>query len=120
MDQVEKLCDSIALIYQGKLVLSGSMRDVKSRYPRNHVQAVFTGDDTFLRSRHVADARNYAGIAEIRLHSPEGAQPLLAEAVSRGTNITRFEVIEPTLEEIFITTVKGTPEFAEAGGKVHA
>jgi ABC-2 type transport system ATP-binding protein len=120
MDQVEKLCDAIALIYQGKLVLSGSMREVKSRYPRNHVQAVFTGDDTFLRSRYVADARNYAGVAEIRLHSPEGAQPLLAEAVSRGTHITRFEVIEPTLEEIFITTVKGTPEFVEAGGKVHA
>lgn len=120
MDQVEKLCDAIALIYQGKLVLSGSMREVKSRYPRNHVQAVFTGDDSFLRSRHVADARNYAGVAEITLRSPEGAQPLLAEAVARGTNITRFEVIEPTLEEIFITTVKGTPEFAEAGGKVHA
>ncbi len=120
MDQVEKLCDAIALIYQGKLVLSGSMREVKSRYPRNHVQTVFTGDDSFLRSRYVADARNYAGVAEIRLHSPEDAQPLLAEAVGRGTNITRFEVIEPTLEEIFITTVKGTPEFAEAGGKVHA
>jgi ABC-2 type transport system ATP-binding protein len=120
MDQVEKLCDAIALIYQGKLVLSGSMREVKSRYPRNHVQAVFTGDDSFLRSRYVADARNYAGVAEIQLHSPEDAQPLLVEAVSRGTNITRFEVIEPTLEEIFITTVKGTPEFVEAGGKVHA
>jgi ABC-2 type transport system ATP-binding protein len=120
MDQVEKLCDAIALIYQGKLVLSGSMREVKSRYPRNHVQAVFTGDDSFLRSRYVADARNYAGVAEIRLHSPEDAQPLLVDAVARGTNITRFEVIEPSLEEIFITTVKGTPEFAEAGGKVHA
>ncbi|HEX5284872.1 MAG TPA: ATP-binding cassette domain-containing protein [Bryocella sp.] len=120
MDQVEKLCDAIALIYQGKLVLSGSMREVKSRYPRNHVQAVFTGDDSFLCSRYVEDARNYAGVAEITLRSPDDAQALLADAVARGTNITRFEVIEPTLEEIFITTVKGTPEFAEAGGKVHA
>jgi ABC-2 type transport system ATP-binding protein len=118
MDQVEKLCDAIALIYQGKLVLSGSMREVKSRYPRNRVQAVFTGDDSFLRSSHVSDARNYAGIAEITLHSPEGAQPLLREAVSGGTQILRFEVIEPTLEEIFITTVKGTPEFAEAAGRI--
>lgn len=120
MDQVEKLCDAIALIYQGKLVLSGSMREVKSRYPKNRVQAVFTGDDGFLRSRHVAEARNFAGIAEITLDSPESAQPLLAEAIARGTQITRFEVIEPTLEEIFITTVKGTPEFAEAGGRVNA
>ncbi len=119
MDQIEKLCDAIALIYQGRLVLSGSMREVKSRYPRNRVQAVFTGDDSFLRSSHVAEARNFAGIAEITLRSPEDAQPLLVEAVTRGTQFTRFEVVEPTLEEIFITTVKSTPEFEEAGG-VHA
>ena len=120
MDQVEKLCDAIALIYQGKLVLSGSMREVKSRYPRNRVQAVFTGDDRFLRSPLVADARIYAGIAEITLESPDDAHPLLADAVNRGTLFTRFEVMEPTLEEIFISTVKGSPEFAEAGGAVHA
>jgi ABC-2 type transport system ATP-binding protein len=120
MDQVEKLCDAIALIYQGKLVLSGSMREVKSRYPRNRVQATFTGDDSFLRNPGIADAKLYAGIAEITLTSPEAAQPLLAEAVSRGTQFTRFEVMEPTLEEIFISTVKGTPEFAAAGGRIHA
>ncbi|HEY4010070.1 MAG TPA: ATP-binding cassette domain-containing protein [Acidobacteriaceae bacterium] len=119
MDQVEKLCDAIALIYQGKLVLSGSMREVKSRYPRNRVQAVFTGNDRFLGSAHLVDAKNYAGIAEITLRSPEDAHPLLAEAVAAGTRFTRFEVMEPALEEIFITTVKATPEFAEAGG-VHA
>ena len=120
MDQVEKLCDAIALIYQGKLVLSGSMREVKSRYPRNRVQAVFAGDDSFLRNPGVAEAKLYAGIAEIRLASPEAAQPLLVEAVARGTRFTRFEVMEPTLEEIFIETVKGTPEFAGAGGRVDA
>ncbi|HEX4155585.1 MAG TPA: ATP-binding cassette domain-containing protein [Acidobacteriaceae bacterium] len=120
MDQIEKLCDAIALIYQGKLVLSGSMREVKSRYPRNRVQAVFTGDDSFLRNSGVADARVYAGIAEITLHSPEAAQPMLSEAIHRGTHFTRFEVMEPTLEEIFISTVKGTPEFVEAGGRIDA
>ena len=120
MDQVEKLCDAIALIYQGKLVLSGSMREVKSRYPRNRVQAVFSGDDSFLRNAGVAEARVYAGIAEITLESAAAAQPMLVEAIGRGTHFTRFEVMEPTLEEIFIATVKGTPEFAEAGGRIHA
>ena len=37
MDQVEKLCDNIALIHRGHLVLSGSMREIKSSYPRNRV-----------------------------------------------------------------------------------
>jgi ABC-2 type transport system ATP-binding protein len=120
MDQVEKLCDAITIIFQGKLVLSGAVRDVKGRYPRNRVQAVFTGDDSFLRNPGVLEANNYAGIAEITLRSPEAAQPLLVEAVRNGTNFTRFEVMEPTLEEIFIETVKGTPEFAAAGGRIHA
>ncbi len=120
MDQVEKLCDAIAIIYQGKLVLEGTMREVKARYPRNRVHMVFSGSDRFLRHSSVIEAKNYAGIAEIILQSPESAQSLLAEAIADGVQITRFEVLEPTLEEIFIETVKGTPEYAAAGGLVHA
>ncbi len=116
MDQAEKLCDSIALIAGGKLVLSGTMREIKSRYPRNRVQMVFEGDDDFLRHPSIETVRNYTGHAEIKLRSSglqngaEGlsspdAQPLLAAAVSRGTRISRFEVMEPTLEEIFIEEV---------------
>lgn len=120
MDQVEKLCDAIAIMYQGRLVLSGSVREVKGRYPRNRVQAVFSGDDSFLRHPGVLEAKNYAGIAEITLSSPEQARPVLAEAVMRGTDLTRFEVMEPTLEEIFIATLKGTPEYAAAGSRIDA
>jgi ABC-2 type transport system ATP-binding protein len=120
MDQVEKICDAIAIIFQGKLVLSGSMREIKSRYPRNRVQMVFSGDDSFLNHPAVAEFKNYAGIAEITLTSPEAAQPLLAEAIARDVQVSRFEVMEPTLEDIFIETVQGTPEFIAAGGKIHA
>jgi len=45
---------------------------------------------------------------------------VLSDAIARGTQVSRFEVMEPTLEEIFIETVKGTPEFLAAGGKIHA
>ncbi|MGI4831482.1 MAG: ABC transporter ATP-binding protein [Janthinobacterium lividum] len=120
MDQVEKLCDAIAIIYQGKLVLHGTVREIKGRYPRNRVQMVFSGPDGFLQHPGVLEARNYAGIAEITLRSQEFAQPMLAAAMAGGAEITRFEVIEPTLEEIFIETVKGTPDYAAAGGLVHA
>jgi len=109
MDQVEKICDAIALISRGHLVLSGGMREVKSRYPRNRVQVAFEGDDSFLTHSSVETVKNYGGQAEIKLHGIDGkppdAQPLLAAATGRGTRITRFEVMEPTLEEIFIETV---------------
>jgi len=109
MDQVEKLCDAIALIHQGRLVLSGNMRDVKARYPQNRVQVEFEGDDAFLRHPSIAEVKDYGGHAEIKLR-PENldAQPLLAEAVRNGTRIRRFEVSAPTLEEIFIEKVRET------------
>lgn len=104
MDQVEKLCDTICLIHRGRSVLSGPMQEIKSRYPKNRVQMVFEGDASFLDHASVANAKNYNGMAEIKLHDGADAQLLLKEAVSKA-RITRFEVMEPTLEEIFIETV---------------
>jgi ABC-2 type transport system ATP-binding protein len=104
MDQVEKLCDAICLIDRGRLVLSGGMQEIKSRYPKNRVQMVFEGDTSFLNNRSVDSYKNYNGMAEIKLRDGADAQNLLAEAVSKA-RITRFEVMEPTLEEIFIETV---------------
>jgi len=111
MDQIEKLCDGISLIHNGNLVLSGPMREIKSHYPRNRVEMFFEGDSGFLQHPSIEDAKVYGGRAEIKLHSVNGtapdAQPLLADAVQRGTRINRFEVKEPTLEEIFIEKVGG-------------
>jgi ABC-2 type transport system ATP-binding protein len=107
MDQVEKLCDAIAIIYQGRLVLEGSMKAIKSRYPANRIHVHFEGDASFLSHVSIASAKTYTGLAEIILSDPNAAQSVLAQAISNGTAITRFEVLEPTLEEIFIETVGG-------------
>lgn len=106
MDQVEKLCDSICLINQGQAVLAGGMREVKSRYERNRVVIQFEGDDGFLRHPAIAECKVYPGRAEIRLKPHADPQHLLQ--VAAGTaRITRFELMEPSLEEIFIETVGG-------------
>jgi len=106
MDQVEKLCDSICLINKGEAVLSGRMREIKSRYERNHIIVEFEGSASFLDSVEVAEAKNFSGHAEIRLKEHGDAQKLLHEASAAAT-IYRFEMVEPSLEEIFIQTVGG-------------
>jgi ABC-2 type transport system ATP-binding protein len=106
MDQVEKLCDSICLINRGEAVLSGRMREIKSRYERNHVIVEFEGDAGFLNSTEIAEAKNFSGHAEITLKPHGNAQKLLHEA-SSAARIYRFELVEPSLEEIFIWTVGG-------------
>jgi len=119
MDQVEKLCDAICLIHNGHLVLSGGMREIKSKYPANRVHMIFTGDDSFLNHPSIESVKNYQGIAEIKLREGADAQALLAEAVTKA-RITRFEVMEPTLEEIFIekVTAESNKEATESNGFV--
>ncbi len=106
MDQVEKLCDAICLINHGEAVLSGKVREIKSRYERNHIVVEFEGNADFLKSTEIAEANNYSGHAEIRLKPHGDAQKLLHEAASMAA-IYRFELVEPSLEEIFIQTVGG-------------
>ena len=61
MDQVEKLCDSICLVDGGKAVLSGGMRELKSRYPRNHVVIDFEGGNSFVNHPAVQEYKAFAG-----------------------------------------------------------
>ncbi len=109
MDQVEKLCDSICLVDRGEAVLAGTMREVKSRYERNRVVIEFEGDDGFLTHEAVAEFRKYSGHVEIKLRDGADSQALLRAAAS-AARIYRFELMEPSLEEIFIQTVGGKPD----------
>ncbi len=110
MDQVEKLCDSICLINHGEAVLSGGMREIKARYPRNRMSLDYEGDCGFLRgpafSAAVEDAREYGNHAELKLRDGADAQALLRVAAEH-VRIYRYELAEPSLEEIFIQTVGG-------------
>jgi ABC-2 type transport system ATP-binding protein len=106
MDQVEKLCDAICLVNRGEAVLSGGMREIKSRYERNHVILQYEGGDGFLQHPAIAECKSYAGLAEIRLKPHADPQDLLRTAMATS-KITKFELVEPSLEEIFIETVGG-------------
>ena len=106
MDQVEKLCDSICLVNQGRAVLEGRVREIKASYGRNRVIIEFEGSSSFLNSSEIAEASNFSGHVDIRLKEGANAQKLLQEAADVAT-IYRFELVEPSLEEIFIQTVGG-------------
>ncbi len=114
MDQVEKLCDSIALVDGGRTVLAGTMREVKGRYPRERVLLAVEGDSAgyiaALQSHPgIADVKQYATYVELRLALGMNPQALLRELVSQGAAVTHWELQEPSLEEIFVRTVEGVP-----------
>jgi ABC-2 type transport system ATP-binding protein len=106
MEQVEKLCDAICLMDQGRAVLEGTMRAVKSRYPRDRVVVEYEGDASFLTDPSITELRESSGRAEFKLRNGTDGQALLG-AAARHARILKFELVEPSLEEIFIRTVGG-------------
>jgi ABC-2 type transport system ATP-binding protein len=104
MEQVEKLCDTICLIDSGRIVLSGGVREVKSRYKRNRLIVEFEGDGSFLQDAAIADFCNFPGHTEIRLKDGADSQVLLRAAAAKA-NVYRFDLMEPSLEDIFIQTI---------------
>ena len=89
-----------------RLCSPATLREIKSRYERNRVIVEFEGSADFLKSAEIAEAKNFSGHAEITLKPHGDAQKLLHEAAAMAT-IYRFELVEPSLEEIFIQTVGG-------------
>ena len=108
MDQVEKLCDSICLINRGKSVLQGDLKQIKARYGKNNVQIEYEGDGNFLQqTKLVGSYNNYGNYVEVRLAPGADPQQLL-RAVAERSRISKFELVEPSLEEIFIEMVGKT------------
>jgi ABC-2 type transport system ATP-binding protein len=110
MYQVEKLCDEIFMINQGKQVLSGNLREIKRNYGKNHLIIEFTGNNGFLNSVDKTQILDYSdNRAEIKLKSFEESQEILKLA-SQTCQITKFVIEEPSLNEIFIEIVERITE----------
>ncbi|HEX9187372.1 MAG TPA: ATP-binding cassette domain-containing protein [Vicinamibacteria bacterium] len=107
MESVERLCDRVALINRGEKVLDGSVSDVKARHGKNTVVLAFDGDGSFIASLPgVVKVTDFGRYVEVRLGDGADPQPLLQEAVAR-LRLRRFEIVEPSLHDIFVETVKG-------------
>jgi len=108
MDQVEKLCSSICLVNRGEAVLQGTLKEIKGRYGRNNVQIEHEGPDDFLRQGDLVQSfNNYGNYVEVRMVPGADSQKLL-QAVAQRSRVNKFELIEPSLEDIFIDTVGKT------------
>ncbi len=105
MDQAEKLSDDICLIDHGRVVLSGSVRDVKKRYGNNSVHLEYEGDGAFLKLLPgVKSAMMYENSAELQLSDGFNSQQLLPRIV-QSLELRTFELREPSLQSIFIDVV---------------
>jgi len=108
MDTVERLCDSICLVNHGRSVLLGGLREIKASYGRSSVQLEYEGELPLLGDPSlVASSNDFGNYVELRLAPGADPQHLL-EVAMRSAKIRKFEVVEPSLEEIFIDVVGST------------
>src|SRR5207237_1148112 len=114
MDNAERLCDSVCIIARGEKVLDGAVADVKSAHGRRNVALGLDGGasngvthvlgDRTLVTR--ADDQNR--FFEIELAPNANPQELLARLVGAGAQINRFELVQPSLHQIFLEKVGAT------------
>jgi ABC-2 type transport system ATP-binding protein len=105
MEQVEQMCDEICLFNQGRKVLSGDLRDIKQSFGKNTILIEFEGDPAFIDDLENVRVNNRStNFAEIRVLDGQDTQSILKKAMDYA-QIYKFERIEPSLQEIFISTV---------------
>jgi ABC-2 type transport system ATP-binding protein len=105
MEQVEQMCDDICLFNEGGLLLTGPLSDIKRSFGKNTVKIEFEGDGRFIDKLSGVRINNRsANFAEIRLLDGTSEQDILHEAI-KYVSLTHFEFVQPSLNEIFISTV---------------
>jgi ABC-2 type transport system ATP-binding protein len=111
MEQVERLCDDLCLISQGRVVLRGTLAEVKAGYGRDTATVEFDGDDGWLdrlvERGAVRPLAQNAGRAEIRLADGTRPNDVLESALASGAQVLRFDLHAPPLTEIFRHAVEG-------------
>ena len=109
MEQVEQLCDDVCLISRGEVVLQGDLREVKRQFGNNTVTIDFDGDPGFIETlaqQGVVRVLSHSHRqAQLRLLDGTQARHVLETALASVDAITRFELDEPPLQEIFVQVV---------------
>ena len=107
METAERLCNDILLINKARKVVSGSLREIKEGFGKNLIALRAIGGDGVLEDRSlVAKVISHADELEIHLADGADAQVLLKKLMESGAQISKFEQIEPSLNDIFIEKVQ--------------
>lgn len=109
MEQVEEICDHIILVNKGQKILDGTVKQVKQQFKEHLFKISFesnplsTTSDVF----EVVEAKEHDLV--VKIHEGRRPNDVLQFFLNQQTGITAFQEILPSLNEIFIRLVEGTP-----------
>ncbi len=109
MEQVEEICNKIVLVNKGQKILDGTVEDVKQNFKENlfSIQLEAIPDNINSHAFEIINTKKEELVVKIN----EGFKPndVLGYFINRSTGIVSFEEILPSLNDIFIKLVEGTP-----------
>src|SRR5947207_13749509 len=107
MEIAERLCDDICMINKSRKVLDGQLREVRRSFAQNVVALRVEGADGLLNDPEViTNVRQNGDDTEVLLTAEASPQVLLKRLVDANVKIAKFELVEPTLHDIFVAKVK--------------
>ncbi|MGI8493761.1 MAG: ABC transporter ATP-binding protein [Pyrinomonadaceae bacterium] len=107
METAEKLCDDIILLNRSRKIVGGSLREVKESFDKNMVALRCVGGESVLEDKTLVEKiTSHADEREVLLAPDADAQQLLKNLIQNGATVTKFELIEPSLNDIFLEAVK--------------
>jgi ABC-2 type transport system ATP-binding protein len=111
MDHVEELCENICIMQKSNTILQGSLQEIKQSFPRERIVLDTKGDVSGLEHLPgvVSVSRGGDGY-EIRVSDAEKAGKAVLELAMNQAPVNRFQIMEPTLHEIFVKKVGGRGE----------
>jgi ABC-2 type transport system ATP-binding protein len=103
MDYAEKMCDHIAMIDEGKIILKGCLADIKKTYAKSNVSLTHEGDISFLQGNPIVERINdFGNTTGIKVKSPSDTQALLKLLVDNNIIVKKFDANDISLHEIFV------------------
>ncbi len=103
MDFAERLCDHIAMIDHGKIILNGQLDEIKQRFGKRNINLIYEGDISFIHQlpfiEKITDFGNSTGI---KVTEDSKIQELLKLLIENNVTIKKFDANDITLHEIFI------------------
>lgn len=105
MDFAERMCDHIAMIDEGKIILHGNLEEIKERFGQRNVTISHVGDISFLKSSpFIEKFESFGNVTSIRVKEPSQIQEILKLLVQKNIIVKKFDAEDISLHQIFVET----------------
>ncbi len=106
MMSIEEFCKDVVILNKGKTVLSGNLNEIKSKYPANRINLITNKNvDDIIKKCNIEIYINKENQYELKINSEADGNKLFKELSKTDVEVTKFEIMKPSLNDIFIEKV---------------